>query len=264
MIQTSGNHSPHTIPDEDISPKGGFELKHESDETLKKMGFFSDKEYNAYRYLDWCVGQFINKAKQEAYFDNTLFVFIGDHGNPGHVADHMPKAFETLELVRGHTPFLIYAPKRLKTYRDNQWAQQVDVMPTVGALLGVPYRNTTLGRNLFSKDLQPRLAYTFRFAGWRSHGLLLGDHYLLFKEPDAAKSAYSMDEIKHNLSIVSLDNPSQNQYSFGNTNQDKQITGLADQWGDFVWGYRNAALYLQTNNHKIMPSSAVNPTINQK
>lgn len=148
MIQTAGNHRPYTIPKQDTD----FELKHFPEAELKANGFFADDEFNAFRYLDYSIGKFIAAAKQEKYFDNTVFVFLGDHGITGNAGAHMPRAWSDLRLTTGHTPMLIYAPKLIQPGRYDMPAQQVDVMPTVASLLNFPYINKSMGRDL----LDPR------------------------------------------------------------------------------------------------------------
>jgi phosphoglycerol transferase MdoB-like AlkP superfamily enzyme len=148
MIQTAGNHRPFTIPKQDTD----FELKHFSDAELKANGFIGDDEFNSFRYMDYSIGKFIAAAKQEKYFDNTVFVFLGDHGITGNAGAHMPRAWTDLRLTTGHTPMLIYAPKLLQPARHDMPAQQADVMPTVASLLNFPYINKSMGRDL----LDPR------------------------------------------------------------------------------------------------------------
>lgn len=150
MIQTAGNHRPYTIPKQDTD----FELKHFSDAQLKASGFFADDEFNSFRYMDYAIGKFIDAAKQEKYFDNTVFVFLGDHGITGYAGAHMPRAWSDLRLTTGHTPLLIYAPKLIRSARYDMPAQQIDVMPTIAGLLNFSYLNKSLGRDL----LDPRFA----------------------------------------------------------------------------------------------------------
>ncbi len=52
-------------------------------DSLRKYGFESDEEMNAFRYTDFGYKKFMEAAQKEKYFSNTVFVFIGDHGIPG-------------------------------------------------------------------------------------------------------------------------------------------------------------------------------------
>lgn len=145
VIQTAGGHRPYTIDRGDT----GFEYRKMPLDVLKKNGLEEEEEYNSYRYLDWSVGQFIQSAKKEAYFDNTIFVFFGDHGITSDVRNIMPAAWTDLKLSSYHVPMLMYAPKLLKPQRISKPASELDVMPTIAGLFNRPYLNTTMGRDLF-------------------------------------------------------------------------------------------------------------------
>ncbi len=69
VIQTADNHRPYTIPEED---RKTFKLLQVSKDSLKRFGFESLDEYNAFRYTDYCYQQFIEAARKEPYFNNTI------------------------------------------------------------------------------------------------------------------------------------------------------------------------------------------------
>ena len=146
VIQTADNHRPYTIPDED---RQEFELKKYPVDTLKKYGFASNDELNAFRYTDFSFQKFIEAAQKESYFDNTIFVFVGDHGIRGNPGPMFPKAWEIDGLTTQHVPLLFYAPKLLTPQRISRTCSQLDVLPSVSSLAGISYTNTTLGKNLF-------------------------------------------------------------------------------------------------------------------
>ena len=77
IIQTADNHRPYTIPAED---KAGFKSVSFSTDSLKRFGFESNEEMNAFRYTDFGFQKFMEAAQKESYFKNTIFVFVGDHG----------------------------------------------------------------------------------------------------------------------------------------------------------------------------------------
>lgn len=150
FIHLAGNHDPYTIPD----GIPGFEVRDEDKDVLLENGFASIDEFNSFRLLDHSLGHFINIARDEAYFRNTLFVILSDNGDDRR-SRSMPQCEETWRLGRYHVPLLIYAPGLISQGRIiDEMATQMDVMPTVAALAGIPTLNTTLGRNL----LDPRFA----------------------------------------------------------------------------------------------------------
>lgn len=148
VIQTAGGHRPYTIDRGDA----GFEFKHLTAEQMRGTGLTEEDQYNSYRYLDWSIGEFIKMARKEAYFDNTVFVFYGDHGISGDVRNVMPPAWTDMKLSGLHVPLLIYAPKLLQPQRISKIASELDLMPTIAGLFNRPYLNTTMGRDL----LDPR------------------------------------------------------------------------------------------------------------
>lgn len=146
VIQTADNHRPYTIPDED---KNEFEKKIYSIDSLKRFGFQSNDELNAFRYTDFSYKKFIEAAKKESYFKNTIFVFVGDHGIRGDAGSLFPRAWSIDGLTTQHVPLLFYAPSLLQPARINKTCSQVDLLPSVSALAHIPYTNTTFGKNLF-------------------------------------------------------------------------------------------------------------------
>jgi phosphoglycerol transferase MdoB-like AlkP superfamily enzyme len=147
IIQTADNHRPYTIPDEDLKV---FKKINVAKDSLLKYGFENNDEYNAFRYTDYCFEQFIEAAKKEKYFDNTLFVFIGDHGIKGDAGNMLPKSFTEQGLTNMHVPFLFYAPKILPAKEYGVPVSQLDVMPSIASLCNIPYTNTTMGKNVFN------------------------------------------------------------------------------------------------------------------
>lgn len=145
VIQTSDNHRPYTIPEED---RQAFKLETAPADTLHKYGFASDEEMNAFRYTDFGYRTFIGAASKEKYFHNTVFLFVGDHGIPGETGPLFPRAWTDERLSCEHVPLLIWAPGMVPARRSDRICSQVDVLPTLAGLCGVPYRNTTLGRDL--------------------------------------------------------------------------------------------------------------------
>jgi len=189
IIQTSGNHRPYTIPNDDPS----FKLDNDNDDKLTKSGFLNNGEYNSYRFLDHSVGSFIAAAKKQPYFDNTLFVFFGDHGVAG-TGKHIKQSYSQLGLMNLHVPLIFYAPKLItKPKQFNKIASEVDVMPTIAGLLNQPYINSTLGRDLLDHQFDnSRYAYTVSHGSKQRIGIIGDKHY------------YQMDEVGSNASLHNL------------------------------------------------------------
>jgi len=157
IVQTADNHRPFTIPEAD---EGVFKKKTVSESQLRKFGFESLEEYNAFRYADFCIEQFIEAAKKEAYFSNTIFVFIGDHGVSGNAKNIYPDVWTTERLTEEHVPLLFYAPYLIQPQHRPEVVSQIDVLPTIAGLAGKTYVNTTLGRDLLDHKPGGNLAFT--------------------------------------------------------------------------------------------------------
>lgn len=157
VIQTADNHRPYTIPEEDLAEFKKVDMPGDS---LKKYGFESLAELNAFRYTDFGYQKFIEAAKQENYFNNTIFVFIGDHGIPGDANALFPKAWTEKRLTSMHVPMLIYAPALLQPRRVHTICSQTDVLPTIAGLCNISYTNTSLGRNMLD-SANAGLAFIF-------------------------------------------------------------------------------------------------------
>jgi len=112
-LLTISNHPPYVIP-EWFKPQSQKE------------------EYQIVEYADWCIGSFLAQARQQAWYDNTLFVIMADHGKlVGNVSSELPESYN-------HIPLLIFGPG-IQPQVSDQLATQIDVMPTVLGLLGVDY-----------------------------------------------------------------------------------------------------------------------------
>ena len=149
VIQTADNHRPYTIPDEDLKEFSKWDI---SPEKLKQCGFDSLEEMNAFRYTDYCFKKFFEAARQSPFFANTIFVFTGDHGIDGNAGTMLPPAWTEQELTSYHVPLLFYSPKLIPAQRIHSVASMVDILPTLAGLVNIPYRNSTMGRDLLRQQ----------------------------------------------------------------------------------------------------------------
>jgi phosphoglycerol transferase MdoB-like AlkP superfamily enzyme len=163
IIQTADNHRPFDIPEEDLD----FIQQTISNEELKKYGFESLKEYNAFAYTDYCIKKFLDAAKNAPYFKNTIFVFTGDHGVEGNASGIYPQAWTEQRLADEHVPLLFYAPALLSPQKRTEAVSQIDILPTIAGMIQQPYLNTTLGRDLLDSNKKENAAFIIYHApGW--------------------------------------------------------------------------------------------------
>ena len=160
VIQTADNHRPYTIPKED---QVVFHSISVSGDSLQKCGFASNDEMNAFRYTDFGYRTFIGAASREKWFANTIFLFVGDHGIPGDAGELFPRAWTEDRLTAEHVPLLIYSPQWRDGRRLSFACSQVDVLPTLAGLCHIPYRNTTLGRDILDtvRDRGKEMAFIY-------------------------------------------------------------------------------------------------------
>ena len=130
VLLTTSNHGPYYVPDD----RPADFVIHQSDEKLR-----------AVEYADHSMQYFIDQARKEDWFDNTLFVFVADHGRK-FTSPYL------MDLDYNHIPMIIYAPKIIiKPQVINNIGMQIDIFPTVMHLLGFEYINNTLGIDLLSE-----------------------------------------------------------------------------------------------------------------
>ncbi|PHR56400.1 MAG: phosphoglycerol transferase [Arcobacter sp.] len=203
FIQTSGNHRPYTIPDETY----GFELSDTKDELVKKHGFESNEEYNAYRLMDYSIGYFIDLAKKAGYAKDTIFVFWGDHGLNGTPGPEALKADGHSELNLGshRVPFVIWAPGLIKEPKIfDKVISEVDVMASIASFAGISYRSTALGRDIFDPAYdKSEYAFTVLHTTPLEIGLVSDKFWYKMKENAKEGSLYSLQSQTPRVDISS-------------------------------------------------------------
>ncbi len=187
VIQTADNHRPYTIPKEDL---GEFKKLEVPADQLNRAGFESLAEFNAFRYTDFSFQKFFAAARAEKYFENTIFIFIGDHGIGGNAGTMFPPAWTVNELTSYHVPLLFYAPKLIPPQRVHAVASMVDLLPTAAGLAGIPYRNTAMGRDL--RQQHDRDGGRSNAAFMIDHhnkwlGVLRGQHFVQHQREDGSR-----------------------------------------------------------------------------
>jgi phosphoglycerol transferase MdoB-like AlkP superfamily enzyme len=109
-----------------------------------------DIKDQAVEYADYSLRNFIELCSKEKWYDNTIFVFVADHGKAIDVTYNIPLTFF-------HIPFIIFVPNQKNNLTDKQdifsnIGSQIDVGPTILGMLGIDYVNNSLGVNLFNES----------------------------------------------------------------------------------------------------------------
>jgi phosphoglycerol transferase MdoB-like AlkP superfamily enzyme len=143
----------------------------------------SSKQYATVEYTDWSVKQFLTQAKKQAWFNNTIFIFLGDHGiNLGHTYD-MPLSYH-------HVPLIVYSPLFKEAQVNNSLAGQIDVFPTLMGMLNISYTNQSMGIDLL-KEKRPSIFFTAD----DKVGCLNMDYYFIHRTISGKETMYRYDKL---------------------------------------------------------------------
>lgn len=104
------------------------------------------QRYNAFKFADYSIGQFVNAVKDKKWAQNTIFVFVADHGqNRGKSID--------IDWKKFLNPLVIWTPGgQLKPRKVATPGSQLDLLPTIMGILGGDYIQSSWGKNLLSED----------------------------------------------------------------------------------------------------------------
>lgn len=105
--------------------------------------------YAATTCTDWYVGALMQDIKNAGLADNTLLVFVSDHGDllGSHGCFNKGRFYE--EAIR--IPMIWHCPKKWNAYRNNQdLPSLIDIAPTLLAACDVPIPDTMQGKSLLS------------------------------------------------------------------------------------------------------------------
>ncbi len=151
---TTSDHIPYIIPDDiPFKPKQGA------------------KDLAIVEYVDWSIEHFLDLCRAESWFDNTLFVFLADHGRP------INSTYD-IALNYHHSPLIFYSPTLLPEAKtQDNFALQMDVFPTIMGILNRPFVNNTFGVNLL--DTERPFAY---FSADDKYGCLNDDYFLIVRQ----------------------------------------------------------------------------------
>ncbi len=101
-------------------------------------------------YTDNALRRFFDAAKKESWYSNTIFVLVADHGNT--IAyDEYKKEFN-----KNTVPILFFSPNEKYVGVNNDWAQQIDIYPTLLDMIGYQKPFRSWGRSLINdKQVAP-------------------------------------------------------------------------------------------------------------
>lgn len=166
LVFTSSNHSPFEYPSGRITP-------YDEEPATRN---------NAIKYADYALGQFIKKARDSNYWDNTIFIVIADH-------DARAAGNQLVPIDRFHIPAVIFGSD-IEPRVDDRLANNIDMPPTLLSLIGVDALSPMIGRDL-TKPLdrnEERAMMQFD----KNYGYLTRESFVVFS-PGEKVSTYLYD-----------------------------------------------------------------------
>lgn len=136
MIFTLSSHHPYTIPAAFKS-----KVKHGPEPLCATIS-----------YVDLALKEFWSKAKKQAWFNNTLFVFCADHVGPTKRWDRC-----SLEWTYRIPIGFYHASMNLPLVQKGRMFQQIDIMPTTLDLLGLTTAYYSFGTSYFNNKIMPKM-----------------------------------------------------------------------------------------------------------
>ena len=230
-IQTATNHMPFTMPDkkESFTPISENEI---DDKTLLKGGFRSLGQLNGIRYLDFNVSRFLKRAKASGYYDNSIFVFFGDHRGGMKKLNFIKNNEDALGIQVHHVPLFIHSPRYAQPKEITKYAKLIDIFPTATSLAKVNYTNYTLGRDLLDSTSNSTAAFVYmQSKGEKAVGVLKDNFY--YETTNISKKTGLYNLQANTVKDIQLDNPA-----------------IAKEMDSLLSAYYHTTKYLYFNNKK--------------
>ncbi|MGL2964280.1 LTA synthase family protein [Flavobacterium sp. RSB2_4_14] len=142
-------------------------------------------------YTDYALKRFFAEAKKQSWYNNTIFVLVADHGNT--IAyDEYRKEFNK------HTvPILFFSPNGNYVGVNNDWAQQIDIYPTLLDMIGYQKPFRSWGRSLINEKKVPPFVVKY---GANVYQFMSGNYICTFDGKKAVGFYAAMDKgMENNL-----------------------------------------------------------------
>lgn len=125
---------------------------------------------NACYYTDKSVGEFMMKARTSAWWNNTVIIFMADHGHP------YPGQLALQEKERYRIPLLMVGGAVEKQQRVDKFGGQTDFANTLLAQLAQPEEAFTFSKDLLSPSSRSFATYFFN----DGFGFVTPRHYIVY------------------------------------------------------------------------------------
>ncbi|HYW95069.1 MAG TPA: LTA synthase family protein [Bacteroidales bacterium] len=110
---------------------------------------------NAFHYTDECLGHFLDSARHAPWWDQTLIIFVADHGSrsPGNTPNHVEKKFRI--------PMIWTGGALLKDSVVNKTGSQTDIPATLLAQFGFNHDEYPYSKDLLNAGSPAFAFYAF-------------------------------------------------------------------------------------------------------
>lgn len=146
-----------------------------------------DDYYNCLRYVDDVLSRVMRGYEELGVLDDTVFVFVGDHGQM--FGEHrLMQSFSVVYEEAVRVPAIIYAPGLVKAGQVVEGTrQQVDLLPTIAQLMGMRVEGARLpGQSLLQPVSAERQIFLSSSIEWTYLGMRRGQRkyvYSFDREP---------------------------------------------------------------------------------
>ncbi|OYU81209.1 MAG: sulfatase [Flavobacterium sp. BFFFF1] len=160
----------------------------------KYEGKFPKGDVNIHQcigYTDYALKQFFAKAKSQPWFKNTIFVLVGDHGNTVFYDEYKK------EFNRNAVAMMIYRPDGKYAGVNRDYAQQIDLYPTILDMIGYQKPFRSWGRSLIGDSDEP--PFVVKYSA-NLYQFMSGDYICTFDGKKAVGFYAKADKgMEHNL-----------------------------------------------------------------
>lgn len=151
-------------------------------------------------YTDYALKKFFASAAKEAWYPNTIFVITADHDNQSYYEEYQNG------MNKQAVPILIFKPDESVKGVNKEWAQQIDIYPTLLDMIGYPKPFRSWGISLLGDKTQAPfivnyLGNTYRYAS---------ENYICVFDGKKAIGFYAKDDIQLKNNLIGQRNAEMN------------------------------------------------------
>ena len=178
-IFTVSSHEPYIIPDkyEGQFPKGNLPM------------------HQCVGYTDFAFKQFFESAKNEIWFDNTIFIITSDHTNQVDYNEYYKP------INRYAIPIMIYSSDEKYTGLNTELSQQIDIYPTILNMVGYDKPFRSWGRSLTDSSLTSTTPFVMNYNG-QNYQFSKGNLICIF-DGVRAIGFYDIDDLGLEINLIS-------------------------------------------------------------